>query len=120
MREAACDNLGPAADIDSNPPVYSSGHEDPSMQGRRNAAATPRKESSRADQMSATERRRELAGLIAAGIARAIALRAEPPAKSPEPEDSGVDGLARSATSRLSVRTGGTPDRNESKVGEHA
>jgi len=94
------------------------------MQGRIHSAAMPRahsdSRSSRADQMSATERRRELAGLIATGIARAIALRAEPPAESAEPDDSGVDGLALSATSRLSVHTGGKPDRNESKVGEHA
>ena len=88
------------------------------MHGSTCNAATPRTGSSRADRMSATERRRELAGLIATGIARAIALRTEPPAESAESEDSGVDGLALSATSRLSVHTGGTPDRNESKAGE--
>ncbi len=90
------------------------------MHRRTRTAAAPRTGSSRAGRMSATERRRELAGLIATGLARAIALRAEPPAESPKPQDSGVDGLALSATSRLSVHTGDPPDRNESKVGEHA
>jgi len=91
------------------------------MHERTCTAATPRTGSSRADRMSATERRRELATLIATGIARAIALRAELPAESAGSQDSGVDGLALSATSRLSVHTGDprkTPDRNESKVGE--
>jgi hypothetical protein len=93
------------------------------MQGRTRTAATPRTASLRADRMSATERHRELAGLIATGIARSIALRAEPPAESADSEDSAVDGLALSATSRLSVHTGDPrvpPDRNEPKVGEQA
>ena len=88
------------------------------MQGRTCAAASPRMGSTRADRMSASERRRELAELIATGLARAIAIRVEPAAESTESEDSGVDGLALSATSRLSVHTGETSDRNESKAGE--
>jgi len=88
------------------------------MQGRTRTAASPRRGPLRADRMSASERRRELAGLIATGIARAIALRAEPPAESGESQDSGVHGLALSATSRLSVHTDETSDRNESKAGE--
>ena len=88
------------------------------MQGRTRTAAPPRMGSSRADRMSARERRRELAKLIATGLARAIAIRTEPAAESAESEDSGVDGLALSATSRLSVHTGETSDRNESKAGE--
>lgn len=70
--------------------------------------------------MSARERRRELAELVATGLARAIAIRTEPAAESTESEDSGVDGLALSATSRLSVHTGETSERNESKAGERA
>ena len=70
--------------------------------------------------MSAIERRQELAKLIAIGLARAIAIRVEPAAESAESEESGVDGLALSATSRLSVHTGETSDRNESKAGERA
>jgi hypothetical protein len=70
--------------------------------------------------MSVRERRRELAELIATGLARAIAICVEPAAESAESEESGVDGLALSATSRLSVHTGETSDRNESKAGERA
>ena len=88
------------------------------MHGRTCTAATPRMGSSRADRMSVRERRRELAELIAIGLARAIAIRVEPAAESTESEESGVDGLALSATSRLSVQTGETSDRNESKAGE--
>lgn len=90
------------------------------MHGRTCTAATPRMGSSRADRMSARERRRELAELVATGLARAIAIRTEPAAESTESEDSGVDGLALSATSRLSVHTGETSERNESKAGERA
>jgi hypothetical protein len=68
--------------------------------------------------MSVRERRRELAELIAIGLARAIAIRVEPAAESTESEESDVDGLAFSATSRLSVHTGETSDRNEPKAGE--
>jgi len=90
------------------------------MHGRTCTAATPRMGSSRADRMSVRERRRELAELIAIGLARAIAIRVEPAAESTESEESDVDGLAFSATSRLSVHTGETSDRNESKAGERA
>ncbi len=91
------------------------------MQGRTNAAASPRRRSLRAANMSHRQRRTEMAELIGAGLARAIAQRLGPPADcSSDSEDSAVDGLALSATSRLSVRTGGKPDRNESKVGEQA
>ena len=90
------------------------------MHGSTRTAATPRMGSSRAARMSANERRQELAELIATGLARAIAIRAEPAAETTESEDSGVDGLALSATSRLSVHTGETSDRYESKAGERA
>ena len=90
------------------------------MHGRTCTAATPRMGSSRADRMSVRERRRELVELIATGLARASAIRVEPAAESAEPEESGVDGLALSASSRLSVHTGVNPDRNESKAGERA
>lgn len=88
------------------------------MHGRTCTAATPRMGSSRADRMSVRERRRELAELIATGLARAIAIRTVPATESAESEDSSVDGLALSATSRLSVHAGETSDRNESKAGE--
>ena len=88
------------------------------MHGRTCTAATPRMGSSRADRLSARERRRELAKLIAIGLARAIAIRVEPATESTEAEEPGVDGLALSATSRLSVHTDETSDRNESKAGE--
>ena len=89
------------------------------MQGPTNTAASPRRGSLRAATMSHRQRRAEVAELIGAGLARAIAKRSEPPADfSPDSEDSAVDGLALSATSRLSVHTGGKPDRNESKAGE--
>lgn len=91
------------------------------MQGRTDAVAAPRPRTSRATGMSATQRRRELAGLIAAGIARAVAGRTESPADDIVfAEDSAVDGLALSPESRLSVHTGGEPDRNEFKAGERA
>ena len=88
------------------------------MQGRTCTAAMPRTRSPRAGRMSARARRQELAQLIATGLAKAIAIRVEPAAESTASEDSGVDGLALSATSRLSVHTGETSDRNESKAGE--
>ena len=81
----------------------------------RSGHARPR--TSRAGNMSARQRRSELAAIIASGIAKAIAARAEPPE---QPEDSAVDGLALSAGSRLSVPLAGTPDRNGPKAGEHA
>jgi hypothetical protein len=71
--------------------------------------------------MPARQRRRELADLIATGIARAVAARTESRAESIVfAEDSAVSGLALSPESRLSVHTGGEPDRNEFKAGEHA
>ena len=88
------------------------------MHERTRTAATRLMGSSRADRMTSKERRRELAGLIAMGLARAIAIRVEPAAESTESEESGVDGLALSATSRLSVHAGETSDRNEPKAGE--
>ena len=94
------------------------------MHGRTDAVASPRPRTSRATGMSARQRRRELADLIAAGIARAVARRTESNAESIVfAEDSAVDGLALSPESRLSVHTGDprkAPDRNESKAGEHA
>ena len=76
-----------------------------------------RPRTSRAANMSARQRRSELAAIIATGIARAVAARAEPPEA---PEDSAIDGLALSAGSRLSVPLAGPFDRNGSKAGEHA
>ena len=91
------------------------------MQGRTDAVAVPRLRTSRAGSMPARQRRRELADLIAAGIARAVAGRAELPADVIVfAEDSAVDGLALSPESRLSVHTVAKTDRNESKAGEHA
>ena len=91
------------------------------MQGRTDAVAAPRPRISRATNMSARQRRRELAELLAAGIARGVAGRAESPADDiVVAEDSAVDGLALSPESRLSVHTVGKTDRNESKAGEHA
>lgn len=91
------------------------------MQVRTDAVATPRPRTSRATSMSARQRRRELADLIAAGIARAVAGRTESPADDIVfAEDSAVDGLALSPESRLSVQTVAKTDRNESKAGEHA
>ena len=91
------------------------------MHGRTNTAASPRRGSMRAANMSHRQRRTEIAELIATGLSRAIAQRFAPPADcSSHSEKSAVDGLALSATSRLSVHTGGKPDRNESKAGEQA
>jgi hypothetical protein len=91
------------------------------MQGRTDAGAAPRPRTSRATNMSAEQRRRELADLIATGIARAIAARSEPPIESIVfSADSAGDGLALSPESRLSVHTSGTPAPNEPKDGEHA
>ena len=81
----------------------------------RNGPARPR--TSRAINMSACQRRSELAAIIASGIARAVAARAEPPEL---PEDSAADGLELSAGSRLSVPVAGPFDRNGRKDGEHA
>jgi len=91
------------------------------MQGRTDAVAAPRPRTLRAGSMPARQRRRELADLIARGIARAVAGRSEPPANDIVfAEDSAVSGLALSPESRLSVHTGGEPDRNEFKAGERA
>lgn len=91
------------------------------MQGRTDAVASPRPRTSRAANMSARQRRRQLADLIARGLARAVAGRTESAAKSIVfPADSAVAGLALSSESRLSVHTGDRPDRNEPKDGEHA
>lgn len=79
--------------------------------------ARPR--TSRAANMSARQRRSELAAIIASGIARAIAARAEP---QRVPEDPAVDGLALSAGLRLSVPLAGPTARvgRASKSGEQA
>ena len=76
-----------------------------------------RPRTSRVTNMSARQRRSELAAIIASGIAKAIAARTELPE---QPEVSAVDGLALSAGSRLSVPLAGPFDRNGSKAGEHA
>lgn len=91
------------------------------MQGRTNAAASPRRGTSRAASMSARQRHRELVEIIAAGLERAVGERtAAPDADASDLKDSGVDGLELSATSRLSVHTGRKPGRNGAKAGEHA
>jgi len=91
------------------------------MLERTNTAAAPRRMSLRAASMSAAQRRREMVDLIAAGLARTIAQRTEPPSLTCDfPEESVDHGLALSAVSRLSVHTGATPGRNEIKVGEQA
>ncbi len=81
----------------------------------RSGPARPR--TSRATNMSARQRRSELAGIIANGITRAVAARAEPPELAGE---SSVDALELSRESRLSVDTRARPARNESKAGECA
>lgn len=81
----------------------------------RSGPSRPR--TSRAVNMSARERRSELAAIIANGIARAVAARAEP---AELPGDSAVDGLELSAGSRLSGPAAGPFDRNGRKDGEHA
>ena len=81
----------------------------------RSGPARPR--TSRIAAMSARQRRSELAAIIAHGIAKAVALRADSDEQS---QESAVDGLALSAGSRLSVPLAGRPDRNGPKAGEHA
>ena len=81
----------------------------------RSGPAGPR--TSRAAKMSARQRRSELAAIIASGIAKAVALRADADEQS---QESAVDGLALSAGSRLSVPLAGVPDRNGHEAGEHA
>lgn len=94
------------------------------MQGRTDAVDAPRSRTSPTANMPARQRRRELADLIAAGIARAVAGRTEPPADDIVfAEDSAIHGLALSPESRLSVTTRvprKEPARNESKAGECA
>jgi|GEM_PF-4503763 len=69
--------------------------------------------------MSARQRRRELIEIIASGLERAVAERASTPDGDVSSiEVSGVDGLALSPESRLSVRTGVAPDPNGPKAGE--
>jgi hypothetical protein len=71
--------------------------------------------------MSARQRRQELIEIIASGLERAVAQRACPPdGDSSDLEDSAVDGLELSATSRLSVHAGREPGRNAAKAGEHS
>jgi len=79
--------------------------------------ARPR--TSRATAMSARQRRSELAEIIASGIARAIAARAE---TREQPVDPAVDGLALSAGLRLSVPLAGPTARagRASNAGEQA
>jgi hypothetical protein len=92
-----------------------------SMQGRTNTAATPRRRTPRGASISARQRRLALIEIIAAGLERAVAERTcAADGDTLGPEDSGVDGLELSATSRLSVHTGRKPGRNASKAGERA
>ena len=84
------------------------------MHGR---SGPTRRRTSRVANMSARQRRSELAAIIASGIAKAIAAPSE---SAGQAEVSAVDGLALSAGSRLSVPLAGTPDRNGPKAGEHA
>ena len=81
----------------------------------RSGHARPR--TSRAGNMSARQRRSELAAIIASGIAKAVALRADADEQS---QESAVDGLALSAGSRLSVPLAGRLARNGPKAGERA
>ena len=81
----------------------------------RNGPTRPR--TSRAGNMSARQRRNELAAIIASGIAKAVAARSE---SAEQAQDSAADGLALSAESRLSVPLARRPDRNGPKAGEHA
>ena len=91
------------------------------MQGRTDVVAAPRPRTSRAANMSGRQRRDAIVELIASGLERAVAERTwQPDNDIVFAEDSAVSGLALSPESRLSVRTGGKPDRNESKAGEHA
>jgi hypothetical protein len=90
-----------------------------SMQGRTNTAATPRQRAAHAVSMSGRQRRRELIEIIATGLERAVAERTSQSGGDVSfSDDSGVYGLELSTTSRLSVRAGREPDRNESKAGE--
>ena len=90
-----------------------------SMHGRTHTAAPPRRRTTRAITMSGAQRRRELIEIIAKGLERAAAERTCPPGGEVSfSEESGVDGLELSATSRPSVRAGRRPDRNEFKAGE--
>ena len=78
-----------------------------------------RPRTSRAANMSARQRRSELAAIIANGIARAIAARTDP---ARDPEEPAVDGLALSADLRLSVPLAGPTARagRASNAGEQA
>jgi len=67
-----------------------------------------RPRTSRAANMSAGQRRSELAAIIASGISQAIAARAEAPELSADPA---IEGLALSDRSRLSVPLAGPPAR---------
>lgn len=81
----------------------------------RSGPARPR--TSRVASVSARQRRSELSGIIASGIAKAVAARTE----SGEPaQDSAPDGLALSAGSRLSAPLVPESDRSGSKAGERA
>ena len=84
------------------------------MHGR---SGPPRPRTSRAANMSARQRRSELAAIIASGIAKTVAARSE---SAEQAQDSAADGLALSAESRLSVPLARTPDRNGPKAGAHA
>jgi hypothetical protein len=69
--------------------------------------------------MAARQRRQELVEIIASGLERAVAERTcAADTDISDLDDSGVDGLELSATSRLSVHAGRKPDWNESKAGE--
>lgn len=89
------------------------------MQERTESVATPRRTLLRPESMSARQRRRAIADLIAAGIERAIAAHSGPTVgEIPKSEESAANGLALSPESRLSVPKGHKPDRNEIKAGD--
>lgn len=91
------------------------------MQGRRDAVTAPRPRILRAASMTARQRREAIIELIASGLERSVGEGGgETDGNVAYSEESGEEGLALSAVSRLSVRAGYTPDRNETKAGEHA
>ena len=92
------------------------------MHGRTDPAPRARRRTSHAASMSAPQRRYEVAAILAAGIARVVAARAEPADQSAAfSAESPAAGLALSPESRLSVRTGGKSPRrkrSEPQIGE--
>ena len=76
-----------------------------------------RPRTSRVVAMLARQRRRELAAIIASGIAKAVALRAD---GNDRAQQFAVEALARSAESRRSVPLAERPDRDARKAGEQS